>query len=133
MGGWLLGYGGTAATFLVLDFVWLSTMVPAVYRPALGEMLSERLNFPAAIAFYVIFTLAVMYLAVLPGVRAQSVFAAMAAGAVFGFAAYATYDLTNMATLKLWSLKVSLIDMAWGTIATAIAAGAGCWIMLRSV
>jgi uncharacterized membrane protein len=93
-------------------------------------MLAPRVNFPAAAAFYVIFTVAIVYLAVAPGVQAQSVLTSAIAGAVLGLAAYAAYDLTNMATLRTWSLKVTVIDMAWGTCLTAIASAAGCWAML---
>jgi uncharacterized membrane protein len=132
MGRWVFSYIATAATFLVLDVIWLSTAVPRLYRPALEEMLAPQVNLPAAAAFYLIFTTAIVYLAVARGVEANSIWTAAIAGAVLGLAAYAAYDLTNMATLKMWSLQVSVIDMAWGTCLTAAAAAAGCAVMLRT-
>lgn len=132
MSGWILGYGVTATVFLVLDLIWLTTAVPLLYRPALGDLLADQPNYTAAAAFYVIYVTAIVYLAVEPGVRGQSVATAIIAGAVLGLAAYAAYDLSNMATLKTWSLKVTVIDMAWGTVATAAAAGVGAWAVLRA-
>lgn len=132
MGGWMMGLGATAGSFLVLDLIWLTTAVPLLYRPALGDLLADKVNYPAAAAFYIIYVIAVFYLAVMSGVRTQSVMTAVIAGAVFGLAAYAAYDLSNLATMKVWSLKVTIIDMAWGTFATASAAGIGCWAVLRA-
>lgn len=120
---WLIGYAAAGAVFLVLDLIWLGTVGRALYTPALAPMLAERVNLPAAIAFYVIYMAGILVLAVQPGLKAQSFGLACAMGAVLGLVAYATYDLTNLATLKTWSLKVAIIDMAWGSCLTAVAAG----------
>jgi uncharacterized membrane protein len=108
---------GTLA-FLALDAVWLTTMAPRLYRPLIGHLMRPDFDWIAAAAFYVIYLSAMVTLVVLP---AASVRAAAVRGAVFGFAAYATYDLTNQATLRDWSWVVTAADLAWGTFITASA------------
>ncbi len=128
---WIAAYGVGGAVFLLVDLVWLSLMGPTLYRQALGEIMSERVNTAAAVAFYVIYVGGIVFLAVQPGLKAQSVVTAVVAGAVLGLVAYATYDLSNLATLKVWSLKVTVVDIAWGTALTAVAAGVACFTALR--
>jgi uncharacterized membrane protein len=84
--------------------------------------MAETVNMSAAVAFYIIYVLGVVFFAIKPALESRDWRSALIRGALFGFFAYATYDLTNLATLKVWSLKVSLIDMAWGTFITAAAA-----------
>jgi uncharacterized membrane protein len=109
----------------VLDFLWLRTTVDPLYQPALGSMLAEKPNMAAAIVFYLVYLVGVVFFAVRPALADGDWKTALVRGALFGLFAYATYDLTNLATLKVWSLKVSLIDMAWGTFLTGAAASAG--------
>ncbi len=108
-----------------LDFLWLRTTVEPVYRPTLGAVLAEKPNMSAVIAFYLVYLVGVTIFAIRPALTAGDWRTALTRGALFGFFAYATYDLTNLATLKAWSLKVSLLDMAWGTLLTALTAAAG--------
>jgi uncharacterized membrane protein len=122
---WLLAYGATALVFAVLDFVWLTQMGEAVYRPALQELMAPEVNYPAAVLFYVVYIACVVFLAVRPAVQAGSLSVAFVNGAVLGLCAYATYDLTNMATLKVWPVHVAALDVGWGTVLTAVAASAG--------
>ena len=112
-------------SFAVIDTIWLTNAVPRLYRPAIGELLAPRVNMGAAFAFYVIYISGIIFFAVRPALAEASLQAAAFYGAAFGFFAYATYDLTSQATLKVWSTRLTVIDMAWGTIATAIAATAG--------
>ena len=123
---YLAAYLGAGLAFAVIDAVWLTTVGPKLYRPALDDVLADQFNLPAAIAFYLVFIAGVLMLAILPAVRegAGSI-DAMRRAALLGFVAYATYDLTNQATLKVWSLKVTLADIGWGTVLTACAAAAG--------
>jgi len=130
MRDWIIGYAAAGVVFLVLDLIWLSTVGRALYWPALGSIFSERVNIPAAAAFYLLYLLGILVLAVQPGLRAQSLLTACGMGAMLGLIAYATYDLTNLATLKTWSVKVAIVDMAWGSILTAIAAGAAYLAMV---
>jgi len=121
---WIIGYAAAGVVFLVLDLIWLSTVGRALYWPTLGALMAERVNVAAAVAFYLIYVAGILVFAVQPGLKAQSLLVACGMGAMFGFVAYATYDLTNLATLKAWSIKVALVDMAWGTLLTSVAAGA---------
>ncbi|MDO9430363.1 MAG: DUF2177 family protein [Phenylobacterium sp.] len=123
---YLAAYLGAGLAFAVIDAVWLTTVGPKLYRPALDDVLADQFNLPAAIAFYLVFIAGVLMLAILPAVREGVGWTrALANGAMLGFVAYATYDLTNQATLKVWSLKVTLTDIGWGTVLTACAAAAG--------
>ena len=105
-----------------LDFVWLSLTADPIYQRALGAVMGEKVNMPAAVAFYLIYVVGVVIFAVEPALENGDWKSALIRGALFGFFAYATYDLTNLATLKVWSLKVSVIDIAWGTFVTGAAA-----------
>ena len=123
---YLAAYLGAGVAFALIDADWLTTEGPRLYRPALDEVLADRFNLPAAVAFYLVFIAGVLMLAILPAVREGVGWTrALANGAMLGFVAYATYDLTNQATLKVWSLKVTLADIGWGTVLTACAAAAG--------
>ncbi len=122
---YLVAYAGCAIVMAVLDFAWLSTMVGPLYRRNLPGMLADNPNMVAAVAFYLIYIVGILIFAVRPALVGGDWKMAASYGALFGFFAYATYDLTNLATLKVWSLRVSLIDMAWGAALTAISASAG--------
>jgi uncharacterized membrane protein len=118
-------YLAAAIAFLVLDLVWLGWIAGGFYRSALGGLLLETPNIPAAVAFYALYLAGVLVFAVRPAFAAKSLRKAVVSGALFGFFAYATYDLTNLATLKGWSLAVSVVDILWGTVLTALTATVG--------
>lgn len=124
-------YFATLVVFLGMDFVWLSSMLGRLYKPALGEFLAEKPNFPAAGVFYALYAVGIVALAVMPA-REVGVLRATWMGALLGLVAYGTYDLTNMATLRNWSTTLTVADMAWGTVATAVAATVGC-VVARSL
>jgi uncharacterized membrane protein len=114
--------------FGMLDAVWLSLMGPRLYRPTLGDILLTNVNLPAAIAFYLIYPIGILVFATLPALKAGSAGPALMYGALFGLLAYATYDLTNQATLRNWNLQLTLADMAWGAVASGLAAAASFYI-----
>lgn len=118
-------YGLTLVAFLAIDVVWLSTATPRLYRPALSGLLAEKPVLSAAAVFYMLYVIGVLALAVIPGVQAGSLTEALWRGALFGFLAYATYDLTNLATLRDWPITITLIDLVWGTVLTTLTALAG--------
>ena len=118
-------FGSSALVLLALDVVWLTLMGDRLYRPVLGDWMRTRPELGAAAAFYVLYLVGVTVLAVAPALREQSWSRAGINGAVFGLVAYATYDLTNQATLTRWSLHITLADMAWGTFISTVAALAG--------
>ena len=113
--------------FFALDFTWLSTATSRIYQPYLGDLLSPKPNIGVAAAFYLLYVVGIVLLAVVPGVREGSVVGVVWRGALFGLLAYATYDLTNLATIRDWPWQVSVIDMAWGTTVSTLVATAGFW------
>lgn len=126
-----IAWFGTALAFLIADAIWLTQVGPKLYRPLIGELLSDRLNVPAAVAFYLIYVSGITYFAVAPALQEGSLARALINGAILGLVAYATYDLTNQATLKIWDIRVTLADMVWGAFASALAASAGYWAATR--
>jgi uncharacterized membrane protein len=121
----IIAYAASLATFLALDGVWLTVMGPRLYKPVLGDLLANRINGTAVIVFYLIYLLGLTLLAIAPAVKEGSWTRAMFNGLVLGVVAYATYDLTNQATLKVWATRITLADIAWGAFATSLAALAG--------
>jgi len=117
----VVAYLSAAMTFGVLDFLWLSNAAPSLYRPAIGEIMADEVRWGPALAFYVLYLVGVTALVVLPAVKDGGVRRALWSGGLFGLVAYATYDLTNQATLRVWPTHLTLIDLAWGTFATATA------------
>jgi uncharacterized membrane protein len=124
----IAGYLATLVAFVGIDMVWLGLMVERLYRPALGDLLTPNVNLPAAIAFYLLFPVGLMIFAVLPAVQKDSIGDATLFGALLGFFAYATYDLTNQATLRGWPVQLTLIDLVWGSALGGIAATIG-WLV----
>ena len=127
----LLSYCLSAVLFVAIDFVWLMTMVSRVYRPALGSLLLDTPNFGAAAAFYLVYPVGLAVFGVENGLQKQSIPYAFLYGALFGGLAYATYNLTNLATLRGWSLTVVFMDTAWGAFASGLAAALACAILLK--
>lgn len=122
---YLVAYLCSALTMGVLDAIWLTQMGDRLYRPVLGDWMNQQVVWPAAIAFYVIFLFGATVLATVPALKQKSWRVAAINGALVGFVTYATYDLTNHATLGRWSLTITLTDMAWGTFLTCVVAMAG--------
>ena len=127
---WLRAYGGSLLTMLILDALWIGLYMAPAYQSALGELMLPQPRLASAAAFYLLFAAGVAFLAVAPGLRAASWQKAAAHGAVLGLTAYATYDLTNYAILKVWPLGLTLADIAWGAALTAAAASGG-WFAAR--
>ena len=118
----LIAYVATLLTFLLLDGIWLGLMMAPTYRELLGSLMLEKpLLLPAAV-FYCLYVIGCVVFVVLPALSWQR---AAKLGALLGLVAYGTYDLTNWATLRDWSVQVSLMDWAWGTVATAVACTVG--------
>jgi len=120
----LLPYLAIVVTMMALDVLWIGVLARPLYNRGIGHLMAEQPNFVAAAAFYLLFAVGLMAFVVLPRAPGDWPMAA-AWGALFGFMAYMTYDLTNLATLRAWPLGLSLIDTAWGCVATGLAATAG--------
>ena len=126
-----IAYFVTLVVFVAIDFVWLSVMAARLYQPVLGDMLAADYRIAPAVAFYFLYGAGLTLLAVVPGLEHGSALRAALRGAVLGLTAYATYDLTNQATLRDWPLSVTLADIPWGTFVTAIGASAGYLVASR--
>lgn len=118
-------YSVCATVFFTLDFAWLSLATERIYRPLLGDLLAEQPKLLVAALFYLAYVVGIVALAVLPALEGGSVGGALWRGALFGLLAYATYDLTNLSTIRGWPWQISAIDMAWGTALNAMVAVAG--------
>ncbi len=104
------------AAFFVIDMIWLGLVAKKFYREQLGSLMRTGVNWPAAIIFYLLFILGLVFFIVYPAVEQGSWFYALWTGAFFGLICYATYDLTNLATLKNWPLKMTIVDLIWGSV-----------------
>lgn len=119
---YFIAYIATATVFLAIDFIWLSQVARKFYVDALGDLLLERPNIAAAAGFYAVYAAGIVFFAVLPAMKSGSALTALTHGALFGFFAYATYDMTNYATLRHWPISVTVVDIIWGTALTGISA-----------
>ena len=129
----VIAFAVTAVVFLILDAIWLGVISRNLYQREIGDLLLPKPNFGAAAVFYVICIAGLVYFCVVPGVAGQSALRGLVNGAVFGIVAYATYDLTNLATLKGWSTTLVFIDVAWGAVASAIASAVAVAVTTRAV
>ena len=125
----LLSYLLTTLVFFVIDIVWLGFIAKNLYRKYLGAFLSDQVNWTAALIFYLLFIIGIFIFCILPAAEKGSWSKALISGALFGFFTYATYDLTNLATLKDWPLPVVFIDIAWGMVLTGAVSTAGFFIV----
>ena len=124
-------YLATAVAFAAVDFVWLTQVGPKVYFPTLDPVALPSARLAPAVVFYVVYIAGIVALAIWPN-RNDRLLATTRTGALLGAMCYATYDLTNQATLRVWSTHITLIDIAWGTFLTGVAASAGGWVWRRT-
>ena len=125
----IISYILTFAVFFIVDMAWLGFVAKDIYKKYLGNLLSDNVNWVAAIIFYLLFVIGIFIFAIMPSVEKNSLHSAIILGALFGFFTYATYDLTNLATLKNWSLNIVFIDIIWGAVLTGIVSTAGFYIV----
>ena len=124
-------YFSTLLVFFIVDMVWLGLVARTFYRDQIGFIMSPGVNWPAALLFYLLFIAGILVFVVLPGLKSPSLRDTLLKAAFFGLITYATYDLTNLATLKDWPLILTVVDMAWGTVLTLIVSYAGLSIGRR--
>lgn len=118
-------YAGAALAFVILDAIWLGTVAKSFYFTQLGGLLRDKPDLGVAAVFYVIYIAGIVYFAVTPALHGGGMTKALMNGALLGFLAYATYDATNLATLKGYPAAVAVVDVVWGTFLTGTAAAAG--------
>ena len=128
---YLTTYVATTVTLVSLDLLWLGVIAKPVYIEGIGHLMAARPNFVAAILFYALYPAGVVLFAVAPDGISAGWLKTFTTAALFGFFAYATYDLTNLATLRGWPAGLAALDMAWGTFITAISALAGKAVLDR--
>lgn len=127
----LAGYGSALLALGVLDALWLGLVARDFYRQGLGHLMAPAVAWVPALAFYLLFPLGLMLFAVQPALATGSIGRAGTLGALFGLFCYATYDLSNHATLRDWPWRVTLVDIAWGAAAGAITATCATWVAMR--
>lgn len=131
-----MAHAAAYATMLIVfgafDAVWLTAMGKYLYRPTLGDILLDDIRYGPALAFYLLFPLGVLVFGTLPAVRTGTLTTALTHGALFGALAYATYDLTNYATLRNWTLQITVVDITYGAVVCAVMATAG-FLMFRAI
>ena len=109
-------YAVAFVTFMAIDLVWLGVVARSFYRAELGHLMRAEVNWMAAVLFYLIFVAGIVVLAVWPAIERESLAHAVTRGAVFGLVTYAAYDLTNLATLEGFPVRMVVVDMLWGTV-----------------
>jgi uncharacterized membrane protein len=119
------------ATFVAVDMAWLGTMASRFYKPALGDIAIAGVNLPPAVVFYLVYPVGLVIFAIEPALRAGSWLNAAVYGALFGFFTYATYDLTNQATLRNWTSSLTVVDVVWGTFLGALTSAVTFWVISR--
>ncbi|MCJ8502878.1 DUF2177 family protein [Desulfatitalea alkaliphila] len=117
--------GSMAAGFLIVDLLWLGIFAKGFYQRQIGHLMADQVNWPAALLFYAVYMVGILFFAVLP---ANSIGQALLLGAALGFLAYATYDLTNWAVLKDWPPAMVAVDLVWGTVLTGLTAAIGYYV-----
>ena len=121
----IVSYAAALAVFLSIDVIWIITVMRPIFERNLGAMLLDSPRMGAAAAFYALYVAGIQYFAVMPAVAAETWRVAALNGAIIGFLAYGTYEVTNLATLKAWTYEMLAIDLAWGVALTALTAAAG--------
>ena len=115
--------------FAIIDGIWLSFVANKLYRSQLGSLLLDKPNLPAAAMFYLVFLVGLVVFVINPALSSGDWKVALGLGALFGFVTYATYDLTNLATLKGYPLTITIVDLMWGTVLTASVSAAAFFIL----
>ncbi|MEI7423174.1 MAG: DUF2177 family protein [Prolixibacteraceae bacterium] len=124
----IISYLLTTLVFFVVDMLWLGLIAKNIYRKYLGALMSETVNWAAALIFYLLFIAGIFIFVIYPSIEKQSPGRAVVLGAIFGLITYATYDLTNYATLKGFPINVVIIDLIWGTFLTTLVSISGYYI-----
>ncbi len=117
--------------FILIDMLWLGVIAKNLYHRELGSLLADQFRWMPALLFYLIYIGGLVFFAILPGFREESLKVALLYGGLFGFVCYATYDLTNFATLKGWPLKIVIYDLLWGAFISGITSMITTWIGVR--
>lgn len=124
-------YIATAILFFAIDILWLGVIAKNFYNRYLGRFFRERVNWTAASIFYSLYILGIMIFAIMPGISSGSFTRTVILGVLYGFFTYATYDLTNLATLKDWPVKIVVVDILWGMVLCGLVSAGGFFVATR--
>jgi uncharacterized membrane protein len=118
----------TLCVFFAIDLLWLGVIAKNMYREAIGHLMAEHIHIVGALLFYVVYVFGLLFFSLLPALKENNSLTAYVKGAIFGFMCYATYDLTNLATLKNWPISIVVYDLLWGTFLSGLTCGLSFWI-----
>ena len=121
-------YGVALTTFLVIDLLWLGVVARSFYRAQLGHLMRANVNWAAAIVFYLVFVAGIVVFVVWPAIQRESLAWALSLGALFGLVTYAAYDLTSLAVMEGFPLKIAIVDLLWGAVLCASVSGISFWV-----
>lgn len=124
---YVIAYVATLLAFLLIDGIWLGLVAKNFYAAQLGDMMRKPVLIAPAAVFYLIYAAGIVVLVLRPNMPELSLGAVAVTGALLGFLAYGTYDITNMATLKNWPMLMSVVDLLWGTILTSVVSVIGAF------
>ena len=128
----MLKYFGVYLSFLIalvaIDLVWLLGVAKNLYREQMGDLMASEPKLAAGLAFYLLYALGVCIFVILPALSKQSLIYALQYGALFGFFCYMTYDVTNLAVIRNFPTQLAFIDIAWGSLVTAVCSGLAYWV-----
>lgn len=124
-------FGVAFGVFMLIDLIWLGVIAQKLYARYLGYIMADQINWIAAVLFYVVFVAGMLFFVINPALKEHSFMYALGAGALYGFLTYATYDLTNLATIKDWPLTITVIDLIWGTTLSALTSSISFLILKR--
>ena len=125
MVAYILAYLSAALVFCLMDFVWLTMIAKQFYQSRMGFLMLEEIKYPIAAAFYILYLIGLLVFAIAPALRQQNWLVAAGLSAFLGLIAYASYDLTNLATLKGWSVSLTVVDILWGMFVSTCAGSTG--------
>ena len=117
--------------FLAFDSLWLGIIAQSMYQEELGPIVNIKFNFVAAIVFYLAYVAGILFFSILPALKEKSLKKAWTTGAILGGLCYATYDMTNLATIDGWPIMVTIIDILWGMVITGVSAGITTWLSIK--
>lgn len=126
----LIAYIAATIVFLAADALWLGVIMKDAFQKGLGHLLADKPNLGVAAGFYIFYVIGIVFFATMPAVKEADWMMATLYGAMFGFFCYATYEMTNLATLKNWPVKTAIADMAWGAFLSGLSATAGYFAVM---
>lgn len=112
---WIVVFLVTFIMFMIIDLVWLGIFAKKLYRKHLGYLMAEKHNMLVTVVFYIVFVIGLLFFVIYPSISKQSIIYSIFAGYFFGLITYGTYGLTNFATIKKWPIKITIIDLTWGS------------------